>query len=92
MPGRASGASATSVSLPYAVGRDRFVGSRTVRRVRRWTSADRRWRPCHAVRVERADLVRLFAALAAMKYDTVRPVDRADAERLRDAFGVGTDD
>ncbi|MFN2323301.1 MAG: nucleotidyl transferase AbiEii/AbiGii toxin family protein [Trueperaceae bacterium] len=31
------------------------------------------------------------ATLYAMKHDTVRPVDRADAERLRDAFGVGTD-
>ncbi len=32
------------------------------------------------------------STLYAMKHDTVRPVDRADAERLRDAFGVGTDD
>ena len=32
------------------------------------------------------------ATLYAMKHDTVRPVDRADAERLRDAFGVGTED
>lgn len=32
------------------------------------------------------------ATLYAMKHDTVRPVDRADAERLRDAFDVGTDD
>jgi hypothetical protein len=31
------------------------------------------------------------ATLYAMKHDTVRPVDRADAARLRDAFGVGTD-
>lgn len=31
------------------------------------------------------------ATLYAMKHDTVRPVDRADAERLRDAFAVGTD-
>ena len=31
------------------------------------------------------------ATLYAMKHDTVRPVDRADAERLRDAFGVGGD-
>jgi hypothetical protein len=32
------------------------------------------------------------ATLYAMKHDTVRPVDRADAERLRDAFGVGGED
>jgi hypothetical protein len=31
------------------------------------------------------------ATLYAMKHDTVRPVDRADAERLRAAFGVGGD-
>lgn len=32
------------------------------------------------------------ATLYAMKHDTVRPVDRADAERLRAAFDVGGDD
>ncbi len=32
------------------------------------------------------------ATLYAMKHDTARPVDRADAERLREAFGVGADD
>ena len=32
------------------------------------------------------------ATLYAMKHDTVRPVDRADAQRLRDAFGLGADD
>lgn len=31
------------------------------------------------------------ATLYAMKHDTVRAVDRADAERLHAAFGVGTD-